>query len=149
MPVKKILAILIASTMLLTACGGKASSRSYSSVSSSTSDDTVLWINEDGTDCDLGDFLEGDKDCKKTKKTVYYSTPKQSVVSKLRAKASTVKSNVTQKVDTVKKKTTTINPKKKIDATKKPSSTFQKRSKSSSSWSRSSTSKSSSTSRRR
>ena len=40
-------------------------------ISSNIDDDTVLWVNADGTDCDYGDWLEGDKDCDKKKKKTY------------------------------------------------------------------------------
>lgn len=133
--------------LLMAGCGqakpqSQASSKVYHTVSSSSSEDTVLWINKDGTDCDLEDFLEGDKDCKKSRKTIYYNSPKASVVSKFKTKASTVKSNVAKKV------TPKINiVKKKVDATKKTASTYKKRTKSTSSWAKSSFSSSSSKSR--
>lgn len=54
-------------TMLLTACGGVQQATRTAQLD----EDTVLWNNADGTDCDLGDYYEGDKDCQKKKKKVY------------------------------------------------------------------------------
>jgi hypothetical protein len=109
---KKLAFIIVSlAVLVLSACGGLQPRKYNKTVGSSTSNDTVLWVNSDGTDCDLGDFLEGDKDCHKTKKTVYYKAPKQSVISKLKNKLGKTKAVATPKVATP--KTTVKKPVKK------------------------------------
>jgi hypothetical protein len=67
MLMKKILVSLMTVTLLLTACGGVQQATRTPQLD----EDTVLWVNADGTDCDLEDYYEGDVDCQKKKKKVY------------------------------------------------------------------------------
>ena len=67
MRMKKVLALLMTVTLTLTACGGVQ----QASRTPQLDEDTVLWVNADGTDCDLEDYYEGDTDCQKKKKKVY------------------------------------------------------------------------------
>jgi hypothetical protein len=124
---KKLLFVLLSSVLMLTACGGQprySTTHHYHTVNTHTSKDTVLWINADGTDCDLGDLEEGDRDCYKTKKTTYYSTPRASLLSKLKHKKTTVTTTtttVTKKVSLAKKK---VAP--KINIVKKKTVTWKR-----------------------
>lgn len=66
----KIVSLLIVASLFLTACGGVSQDtvntvKTTTAVADELAGDTVLWVNEDGTDCDVGDLAEGDKDCSK------------------------------------------------------------------------------------
>ena len=127
----KVLTLILSSVLLLTACGGakQTSANQYG-----YDEDTILWINADGTDCDYGDYLEGDEDCRKTKKKLYHKTPSSSVVAKAKShygiKSAKAKSTTKDKDKAVKKKATTV--KKKTNTyKKKTTSTFKSATKSS------------------
>jgi hypothetical protein len=107
------LPLLMIITLTLSACSGTTT---YSKTTNMYDDDTVLWVNKDGTDCDYGDWLEGDKDCKKTKKTVYKTvdtkTPSttnsitnKNTSIKTKPKSTFKKSSYTKKKTTTKRKT--------------------------------------------
>lgn len=68
---KKFLLLIVATIFTLTACTSVTDNSIANSSSKKLNEDTVLWINSDGTDCDYGDWLENDKDCDKKKKKTY------------------------------------------------------------------------------
>jgi len=109
---KKILALVLTASLFLTACASNKTMKTEADVESELpdvelSEDAVLWTNSDGTDCDLGDWLEGDKDCKKKKKKVYHKMD--------------TKVNVKPKASIAPKKKTTTKKKSTFTTTKKKS----------------------------
>jgi hypothetical protein len=158
--IMRIFVALISLTLLLTACGGTTSKNMSYDKNYGYDDDTVLWTNADGTDCDYGDYLEGDSDCFKTKKTKLHKLPSAKIIAKAKVvhtKKISLKQRVKTKIQSTKSKvsasvskTKKVITKPKINIIKpktKLSTTYKSKTKSSSFFKSSSSRKSSSSSR--
>ena len=87
---KKLSVATIISVFALSACTSTTNNNISNNDDFEIDEDTVLWVNADGTDCDYGDWLEGDKDCDKKKKNTYVDTKS---LNKTTKKSSILKSS--------------------------------------------------------
>ena len=111
---KKLSIALIISVFALSACTS-TTNNNISNDDVGFDEDTVLWVNADGTDCDYGDWLEGDKDCDKQKKKTYVDSKSLNKKAKTTKKSSILKSSNKKKSDKKKygKKSTKKSSKRK------------------------------------
>lgn len=115
---KKLLVATIISVFALSACTSATNNNISNNDDFEIDEDTVLWVNADGTDCDYGDWLEGDKDCDKKKKNTYVDTKslnKKAKTTKTTKKSPILKSSNKKKSDKKKygKKSTKKSSKRK------------------------------------
>ncbi|MDF2534104.1 MAG: hypothetical protein K0R18_261 [Bacillales bacterium] len=116
---KKFVFVVLSLTIVLSGCGPAPQTSNnvpVQNVNNAVDDDTVLFYNKDGSDCDMDDLIEGDSDC-------YGGSDKKK-------KSSAVKSTSTSspKAITTSKPVATTAPKATAPSTSKKTGSFSSKS---------------------